>query len=275
MEHPTIEYMAKPNQDLTRLGNRILVNQYGMRSEPFSPKGSGEYRVMVFGDSVIHGDSQTDHETLATSILQKRISDESEREVIVGNISAGSWGPGNWRAYAEEYGFFDANVVIMIASSHDYIDTPNFAPIDTSKYPTEKPGSAIGEIITRYLPRYLPALKSSPTGPNNNRVKNFTRQDHERACRDDLKAFLQLALTATPQVIVFQHWQLDEVERGVADEGNTKIGLICQELSILPIQLGPYFAKAIESGEKPYLDLIHPSERGHELIAEAILEHLP
>lgn len=32
--HPTIEYLLKPNQVVHRFGNRYLVNQYGMQSEP-------------------------------------------------------------------------------------------------------------------------------------------------------------------------------------------------------------------------------------------------
>jgi hypothetical protein len=106
MTHPKIEYMYQPNQDVYRFGNHFIVNQYGMRSLPFPQKkqDQNEYRIMVFGDSVLNGGNLTDHQALATTLLADRLSQESSKKVIVGNISAGSWGPGNWLAYAQEYG---------------------------------------------------------------------------------------------------------------------------------------------------------------------------
>ena len=99
--HQKIEYMFKPNQDVKRFGNHIIINQYGMRTAPFAVhKADGEFRIMVFGDSVLNGGNQTDHAALATTILHEKLSVAKQR-VVVGNISAGSWGPGNWLAYAK------------------------------------------------------------------------------------------------------------------------------------------------------------------------------
>lgn len=64
---------------------------------------------MMFGDSVLNGRNLTDHQSLATTILRTTWKEEFSSDFIVGNISAGSWGPGNWLAYAKEYGFFDAD----------------------------------------------------------------------------------------------------------------------------------------------------------------------
>ena len=157
--HPTIEYLYKPDQDVYRFGNHFIVNHYGMRSRDFSAHKSdlAEYRVMVFGDSVVNGGNLTDHANLATTMLESRLSDRLKRPVIVGNISAGSWGPGNWLAYGKEYGFFDADCVILVISSHDAEDNPTFEPLNPNTHPTEKPLLALSEAVFRYLPRYLPA----------------------------------------------------------------------------------------------------------------------
>jgi hypothetical protein len=160
--HPKIEYMFKPNQDVQRFGNRVLIKAYGMRTADFARvKPVGEFRVMVFGDSVLNGGSLTDHADLATTLLTDKLTIFLDSPVVVGNISAGSWGPGNWLAYAREYGFFDADVVVLVISSHDIADNPTFAPLDPHTLPQVPPFSALTEGITRYLPRYLPGFETS------------------------------------------------------------------------------------------------------------------
>ena len=157
--HPTIEYLFKPNQDVKRFNNRVLINAYGMRSHQFpKQKPAGEFRLMVFGDSVLNGGNLTDHENLGTKIAQKELEGLLGKPVQVGNISAGSWGPGNWLAYAKEFGFFGADLVVLVASSHDIADNPTFAPLDPNTHPQKAPVSALIEGAVRYLPHYLSSL---------------------------------------------------------------------------------------------------------------------
>ena len=94
--HPRIEYLYAPNQDVRRFGKRFLVNDYSMRSAPFAArKGADERRVLVFGDSVVNGGNLTDHEDLATTRLAHDLLPfAGGNKVVVGNVSAGSWGPG-------------------------------------------------------------------------------------------------------------------------------------------------------------------------------------
>jgi hypothetical protein len=61
---------------------------------------------MVFGDSVINGGNLTDHGSLGTTILQDRLGKLNHKHVIVGNVSAGSWGPGIV-AYVKQYGILE------------------------------------------------------------------------------------------------------------------------------------------------------------------------
>lgn len=77
MTHPSIEYLYQPSQDVRRFGNRILINAYGMRSPDFPAhkQDPDERRIMVFGDSVLNGGAQTDHEALATSILSRQLAE--------------------------------------------------------------------------------------------------------------------------------------------------------------------------------------------------------
>jgi lysophospholipase L1-like esterase len=275
MSHPTIEYMFKPNQDVYRFGNRFIVNQYGMRTEPFEQNLSSnrQLRVMIFGDSVLNGGNLTDHRSLATTILARTWEDKFETDVIVGNISAGSWGPGNWLGYAKEYGFFDANAIIVVLSSHDFNDNPNFKPLNPDTHPQNPPILAIFEGITRYLPRYLPDFGSSSSQPaKTNRTKEATSQGI-----DDLSAFLKLAQQKTSHVFVFQYPSRQEAETGQKEEGYAQIRDLCTKLDVPVFSMHSTFHSSLQKGKELYRpnDPIHPNEAGQKLIADEIRKNIP
>lgn len=274
--HPTIEYMYKPNQDVYRFNNHFIVNKYGMRSVDFAPKKAGdELRIMVFGDSVINGGNLTDHSKLATSLLEDKLTKLlAGKNAIVGNISAGSWGPGNWLAYAQEYGFFDADIVVLVISSHDCADNPTFQPLNKNTHPTEQPVLALFEGFERYLPRYLPLLAGNK---NVAEPDQFVLEENEKTIGkglEDLENFLKLAKNNSTNVLVFQHYEQAEIDSRHTRQGNEHIKTVCKQLGIVPISLEPYFLKSIESGVNPYRDNIHPNAIGQSLIAEAIFANL-
>jgi len=273
--HQKIEYMFKPNQDVYRFGNHFIVNQYGMRTEPFfTQKGNNEFRVMAFGDSVLNGGGLTDHADLATTLLQNSLSKVSDKNVLVGNISAGSWGPGNWLAYVQEYGFFGADIVVLVISSHDYADNPTFHALDPNTHPTEKPVSALLEGITRYLPRYLPqGGTDNPGAIEPDRFQTEYSEQEAQKGLADLRRFLELAKNNSANVMVLQHWEKSEIESGSANPGNQYIKMVCEQMGISPLSLEPYFRRSIENGANPYRDNIHPNQVGQQLIAEAIFAH--
>ncbi len=86
---------------------------------------------------------------------------QSEKKIVVGNISAGSWGPGNWLAYAEEYGFFDADVIVLVISSHDIEDNPTYQKLNQYTHPTRRPIFALWEGLVR-SPRLFPVIGRYP-----------------------------------------------------------------------------------------------------------------
>jgi len=274
VEHPTIEYLFKPDQDVYRFGNHFIVNHYGMRSRNFPVHKSNlvEYRVMVFGDSVVNGGNLTDHTNLATTMLETRLFDRLKRPVIVGNISAGSWGPGNWLAYAREYRFFDADCVVLVISSHDAEDNPTFEPLNPNTHPTEKPILAVSEAISRYLPRYLPAVIRNAFYHSQPGRQNLTRYNPNGMKKglQDLEAFLTLAQRHVPNIRVIQHWELKEIQKHQPDSGHDEISALCRKLGVVVMDMGDNFASALKEGKTPYRDNIHPNETGQVLLADMI-----
>jgi hypothetical protein len=265
----TIEYMLKPNQDVYRFGNEIIVNRFGMRSNDFSnKKKSNEFRVMIYGDSVVYGGSQLDQTLISTSILQEKLQKNSQKNqnIIVGNISAKSWGPTNLLSYVKKYGFFDADIIFLVINSHDYTDVPTFEPLNDSTHPTITPISALYELLTIYVPRYLPNFKSKIKHGSDNKI-------NEGIALNDLNTFLELAKKNSKKVIVFQHWEKSEIKSG-ANVGFYKIKEVSESLGIVTISLGDAYSELLKKGINPYIDNIHPNRQGQKVMADIFYQYI-
>jgi len=263
---PQIEYLFKPNQHLRRFGNHVDYNAWSMRSEDFPvPKSRRqELRVMVFGDSVINGGALTDQRDIATSILQRQLGTMLSRPIIVGNISAGSWGPPNMLAYARRFGLFQADLVVIVLSSHDYADTPTFAPTVGvhPDFPDHRPWCATWEAVTRYLPRYFPQPKTNPGEPA---TQAPSQADVETALAA-LGELIRLAKDSGAKVLLAQHLERAELPPGRLQEGHAAIAKVARENGVEPFDI-----EGNEASAALYRDNIHPNQAGQALIARRLL----
>lgn len=263
--HPTIEYMFKPNQDVWRFHNHISYNEYGMRSP--SPNGQHYDRmIMAFGDSVINGGNLTDNDDLATTIASKELS-QNGKKVFVGNISAGSWGPGNIRAWIEEYGLFDADSLIFVLSSHDFTDQPTFAPLDQTTHPTTAPISAFVEAIQRYLPRYLPISFLSPKPQPNPYFHEFTSRPPVPG-KDDIKRIIELS--EGKRICLIQNRTIRELRDG-DEAGYAAIKGLFKATNAITLNLDEFFNLTSHRAIEYHRDNIHLNALGQRALASAIL----
>lgn len=264
--HPTIEYMLRPNQEVYRLGNRIAVNAYGMRSPPFAERKNEprEMRVLVMGDSVVNGGNLTDQARLATTLLAQRLTRQTGRPAVVGNVSAGSWGPQNMLAWTQTYGLLDADCVVVVLSSHDAADVPTFAALDERLHPTKKPPSGLHEGFVRYAPRYLTVLRTAePAEPVP--VSEAPRAEAINAVRE---LFLKIRDAGAGASLV-QHYTRSQLGSEPA-AGYTAIGAIAAELQIPRVDDREILNRAEQGSASPYRDEIHPNDRGQMLLAESL-----
>lgn len=266
VEHPTIEYLSKPNQDVIRFGNRFQTNAWGMRSPAFPARKleQKELRILVFGDSVVNGGALTDQSSLATELLKKSLAERHNGPVVVGNVSAGSWGPGNWRAFAAEYGFFDADHVILVLGIADMGDCPKFEALN-SDHPTESPSLAISELFSRYLPRYL--------GKTPRPVGGYPDRDEEPSPAevvglDDLRQFLAMAKASVSNVSVVYYLDRNEVESRAKSPRFRHLAKICEE-SGAPVHST---LERFSSAPNLFRDGIHPNDAGQVQLKNAILD---
>ena len=267
-----LEYFFAPNQELRRFHNRISINRYGMRSPDFEPLlPTGQRRVLVLGDSVLFGGSTLDQAQIATTLLATKLGPG----VVVGNVSAGSWGPGNWLGWIQRYGLLGATDVILLTSSHDLFDHPTFAPLNPLTHPTRNPPSASWELWHRYLaPRIWPvALSHAVTTPIPS--VSFASGSSEELGLSDLARLVSVIRRGGASLIVVQFWERNELETGVLRSGYAQQRELFIRLGVPVFDAGPLMLQCAEDAGKPlaslYVDQIHPfTPLGQSCLAHAL-----
>ena len=261
---PGIEYLFAPSRTYDRFGNRISYNAYSMRSDEFARErtSADEVRILVMGDGVVNGGSLTDQDDLATTILQRR-REEHGVNAVVGNISAGSWGPGNLLAYTGRFGWFAADIAFIVLSSHDLADVPAFAEDLGPDFPESPPALALQEVVVRYLPRYLPAFHSTSTAAPGAAGEG----DRSRGARY-LRDLLAQAKAAVPHVILLLHPTQEELARGGTPPDGEEILNIARDLNVPALVLSH---RTAGEGGAGYRDNIHINALGQRLYGELLL----
>lgn len=275
MADPEIEYLFKPNQRCHRFGNLITYNQYSMRATPDFPKHKTdptELRILMIGDSILNGGAQTDDSELASTILQRKLSDRLHRPVLVMNISAGSWGPPNQLAYVERFGLFDADVVLLVLNGEDATDVPTGEPLVgvSAAMPDRRPILALQEGVSRYLlPRITRAKKTSSDAPGDPPAASKANQAKALGALDEL---VRLAKGSGARVLAALHPNVSELTDG-PHAGTQALEKLLQTADVPVLNLRPAFVQR-NSPRELYRDFIHPNAAGQAVIAEQLLGEL-
>jgi hypothetical protein len=266
VESPEFEYIYAPNQHVIRFRNTIITNEYSMRSAPLSPADS--IRILLIGDSVINGGNPTDHDSLASTLLERQLSIKFNRPVRVLNISAGSWGPDNAAAYLKKHGNFGASMLLLVFSSHDAYDNMTFEKVVDvhPACPSRQASFALIELTERYLiPRAVSYLqhfkKSSSEIGTNELLINKAGQSFNSG----FDFFREYAETYQIPLFFLLHAELKELQTGsYAREGNVIIDFL--ENNKIPYLLSKDqgFTNAM------YRDGIHLNNRGQKHLAEVL-----
>lgn len=258
------EYMFKPNQDVRRFGNRVFINEYGMRSDPLTDSDATKV-ILVFGDSVLNGGNLTDQGALATSMLQDRLRASGE-DVYIGNVSAGSWGPANIRGWLETHGDLGAEAMIYVLSSHDWYDLPTFMPLDPMTHPQQVPASALLEGVQRYLPRFLPKF----TAPEAVVLGPSVQADVDVPnAAEDIAWLLEYSAARGQRVCLVQHLTQEELRRG-AQSGHDEIAAAFVRVQAPRLQLNDFMTQSSVDRSVYYRDDIHVSDQGQVALAKAL-----
>lgn len=266
---PTIVYLFQPNQLCHRFGHVIKYNQYSMRSEDFPAHKSDphELRVMMFGNSIINGGALTDQSQIASEMLEGELSKDLGRPVVVGNISAGGWGPPNELAYARRYGLFDADVVLIVCTTRDYANVPTAGLIGVDpSLPDTKPKSALWEGFTRY---FLPWLRSS-VQPHEGYLPSTTVDPKDvKIAEAALHELIAMARQSGAKVLIAHHPDKGE-SSDAPPVGAVALKEFAQREGVPLIEFGPALRAAQSRGEDIYSDGIHLTAAGQRVILSVI-----
>jgi lysophospholipase L1-like esterase len=261
-----MEYRFAPSKTYHRFGHLIHYNAYSQRADDFPEHKSqaGELRVMVIGDSVVNGGALLDQSQIFTQLLQRELTDALHRPVIVGNISAGSWGPPNELAYLKKFGLFDADVVMLVFNGDDAKDAMTFAPTVgvRADYPDHRPISALWEGIHRYSSLRAAAPPEPPVDPDK------ARQE----CLGAIREMVALARARGARVVIALHPDRPQVENGQINPGYAQIANVARELGIEPIEWQDEFIASSKAGHDPFHvnDGVHPDALGDQIIAQKL-----
>ncbi|QYU69328.1 hypothetical protein J4558_04070 [Leptolyngbya sp. 15MV] len=270
---PSIEYLNVPGS-YRRFGKRITINRWSMRAPELDPdKPAEEYRVLVVGDSIVHGGAKLDDGELATTLLRERLSRAMGRPVSVAAVATGSWGPPNQLAYLERYGLFGADAAIIVWSSHDAWDNPRFGPLPDA-LPQRRPLLALEEALRRYAPAMLARLTRRAGTPD------FLWVGTERDVEASLSAARSMVSrfrSAGIPVGVVLHAARSERARdydGPLRMGRGHLDRLVADLGLPIAETAGVFSALERTGIDPLMDDLHPNAAGQRALAEVMVELL-
>lgn len=251
------EYEVIPSQTVHRFGNAYITNSYGMRSPEVDPQ---TVHVLKFGDSVLNGGVGTDQDELASSLIQRQINQQMD-SVQVLNVSAGSWGPDNAYMWMRTYGDFDARVICLLFSSHDWDDHMTFREVvgHTPFYPDHNPRLAIPAAIKWVYSRYFQHIDwdALPVLPG---VDPALLQ-----YRSGWQDFVAYTRSKDIPLVVYHHADKQEVLSGKWNAKGVALEKFLKENDVQTVS-------GLKAGftESDFRDELHPNAEGQARIAQIL-----
>ena len=264
-----IDYMFAPNQKCHRFGNKIWYNNISMRCKFDVHVNDKQSRIYVVGDSVINGGALTDQSDLATSILQEDLKSTSGNWQVC-NVSAGSWGPGNYAAYFRKYHEFvrSTDVLVVEVNSHDlWEDDPSLkGGCDVGKdiaLPDHKPWCALWDGFHRYfLPRMRKLCGKAQINTKVDVPKWQSDAENERA-KYNLAMLEEVYALPCSRKALLVYRSRREAEESVESVGEKAFREWAEKKGI-------HIIMPNLNAETDYRDTIHPTDSGQKKIADSI-----
>ena len=260
-ENTDYEYIAKPSQKRERQGKNIFYNSKSMRGSEID---STAEIVLGFGDSVLNGGEETDHDSLATTIVSGQLTNTLNKNVQVLNISIGGWGPDNCFAYLKKHGNFKAKQIFLFVNSHDAYDNMGFEKvIDVNKnFQSKQYVLGIFELFDKDIwPRIRHKLKSSE------KPISFRKDMKQKNFNSGFKSFVDYSKEKEIPLTIFLHAEQTELNAGKYNSQGQEIIQFAKKHQIPLI-------KDIDKGLEltDFRDYIHLNEQGQKKLSTIITE---
>ncbi len=264
-----IGYLLAPNQQTHRLGKRIAINAYSMRSPEIAPERPPEtQRVLLIGDSVANGSWWTDQSATISAQMQQQLAAALPAQTVeVLNASANSWCPRNEAAYLRRFGSFQAQAIARLINTDDLFGiAPNSLQVGRDRnYPDRRQPLALLDLYQRYLvkPQAIPGLAEA-MNERGDRV-GFNLQAIAEIHDLSRAAGAQLLLAITPLVRELG----DPGPRDYEVKARQRLQTFSEERGLPYLDVLPLMLAAAEP-RRFFRDRIHLNNAGNELVAREL-----
>ena len=238
-----------------------MTNEFGMRSNKVNKKK--KFIILEFGDSVLNGGAHVDQDNLATTIEENKLNEKFKNQVQILNISAQSWGLSNAFAYLQKQGDFDADIIVLVFSSHDLRDNMHFRKVVGvhSAWPNQKPLLALTDLWTRFI---WPKTKALFGG---SAEYDYLKDFSDSKINPGWKNFFSYASKKKIPLLVYLHASKKEIQKGDFNADGKKIIRMCEEENVKVIS----DLDALNEMDDAFIDDIHMGEKGQSVMAELLL----
>ncbi|NJL02355.1 MAG: SGNH/GDSL hydrolase family protein [Spirulinaceae cyanobacterium SM2_1_0] len=266
-----IGYLLAPNQQTRRLGKRIAINEYSMRSPSITAsRPAATQRLLLVGDSVANGSWWTDQQATISAQIQTQLAVNGQAVEVL-NASANSWCPRNEVAYLRRFGTFDAQAIALLINTDDLFGTaPTSIQVGVDRnYPDRRPPLALVEAYQRYVAK----------APD---VPGFAAVLAERGDRvgfnlQAIAEIQQIAQQAGAKVLLAMTPLLRELgDPGPRDyevKARQRLQAFTEAQSLPYLDFLPLFLQDTEPA-RFFRDRIHLNDAGNERVATALAQWL-
>lgn len=260
VEDTAYEYIHAPNQDLRIYRNKFSTNAYSMRSLPFRPQHD-TLVILLIGDSIINGGNQTDQDSLASTLLEQRLQREMGLPYRVLNIGAGSWGPNNAATYLTRHGTFNADMVVLVASTHDAVDNMTFRKVVGiyPNYPATNYSLAWYKVIERGLQQVRKVFREPPPR------EELLQIDAGKSFNAGFQKLYELTDTLGIPFVIYLHSTRQEMTSGNLPPNADRILSFADSMQIAVVNELDLPIKPIH-----YRDDIHFNHRGQRFLSDQL-----
>lgn len=148
-------YLIKPNQKILRRGNKVVINNRGMRNTEDWKQESKKTKIAFFGGSVTYGGSIVSNKDLFTKKTCDLLNANSQNKFLCGNYGVNGYNIESITKLIKFRTFYDEDLIVvnLVASDAERVfHNIGSQPFWNKKIPTFYP--ALTEIFFIYLENF-------------------------------------------------------------------------------------------------------------------------
>jgi hypothetical protein len=258
----------QPDQSVSPRGHRFRINRVGFRGDDFEvDKHPNALRVAFLGDSITYGGGQIPDKDLFVNRVPLSLEVPSRRPIESLNLSVPGWGIQNMAGYVTSKGLYHADLLVWVIASADFRRPKT--TLEENGFWEVKPWSRImygGFVLARMsyqaLGGHLGFGSGKAKAGSGLEILEKNLQTFHRTLAGVKNSGVSCLVVIVPAAGGYGSLHGDLV----------KFRSQAESLAVPVLDMGPAFEP--HSSTELFFDGVHLTSRGHELIAESIVDFL-